>query len=88
MSNLPRPSAPAGTHDVPEVAMGYCFLTKDTSETTLTVLVIRIVTLERSWHTRCCARDICATTPCTKQSQASAGSGAITVSCLRQIMSL
>eukprot|EP00969_Alexandrium_andersonii_P067986 2998935-Alexandrium_andersonii.AAC.1 len=42
MSNLPRSSASAGTRDVPEVAMGYCFLTKDTSETTLTVLVIKV----------------------------------------------
>eukprot|EP00969_Alexandrium_andersonii_P114114 5045081-Alexandrium_andersonii.AAC.1 len=41
MSNLPRSSAPAGTHDVPEVAMDYCFLTKDTSDATLTVLVIK-----------------------------------------------
>eukprot|EP00969_Alexandrium_andersonii_P167824 7419319-Alexandrium_andersonii.AAC.1 len=41
MSNLPRSSAPTGTRDVPEVAMDYCFPTKDTSETTLTVLVIK-----------------------------------------------
>eukprot|EP00969_Alexandrium_andersonii_P351454 15435465-Alexandrium_andersonii.AAC.1 len=41
MSNLPRSSDPAGTHDVPEVAMDYCFLTKDTSDTTLTVLVVK-----------------------------------------------
>eukprot|EP00969_Alexandrium_andersonii_P041879 1836926-Alexandrium_andersonii.AAC.1 len=41
MSNLPRSSAPAGTHDAPEVAMDYCFLTTDTSDTTLTVLVIK-----------------------------------------------
>eukprot|EP00969_Alexandrium_andersonii_P100946 4453518-Alexandrium_andersonii.AAC.1 len=41
MSNLPRSSAPAGTRDVPEVATGYCFLAKDTSDATLTVLVIK-----------------------------------------------
>eukprot|EP00969_Alexandrium_andersonii_P070375 3105914-Alexandrium_andersonii.AAC.1 len=41
MSNLPHSSAPTGTHDAPEVAMDYCFLTKDTSETILTVLVIK-----------------------------------------------
>eukprot|EP00969_Alexandrium_andersonii_P327319 14463434-Alexandrium_andersonii.AAC.1 len=41
MSNLPHLSAPTGTHDMPEVAMDYCFLTKDTSDTTLAVLVIK-----------------------------------------------
>eukprot|EP00969_Alexandrium_andersonii_P283077 12513753-Alexandrium_andersonii.AAC.1 len=41
MPNLPRLSAPTGARDVPEVAMDYCFLTKDTSDTTLTVLVIK-----------------------------------------------
>eukprot|EP00969_Alexandrium_andersonii_P175449 7758166-Alexandrium_andersonii.AAC.1 len=41
MSNLPRSSAPAGAHGVPEVAMGYCFLAEDTSDTSLTVLVIK-----------------------------------------------
>eukprot|EP00969_Alexandrium_andersonii_P035064 1534767-Alexandrium_andersonii.AAC.1 len=41
MSNLPRSSASVGTRDVPEATMDYCFLTKDTSETTSTVLVIK-----------------------------------------------
>eukprot|EP00969_Alexandrium_andersonii_P085643 3776081-Alexandrium_andersonii.AAC.1 len=41
MSYLPHSSAPTGTHDVPEVAMDYCFLTKDPSETTLPVPVIK-----------------------------------------------
>eukprot|EP00969_Alexandrium_andersonii_P307117 13576084-Alexandrium_andersonii.AAC.1 len=41
MSNLPHLSASAGTHDVLEVGMDYCFLTKDTSDTTLTVLVMK-----------------------------------------------
>eukprot|EP00969_Alexandrium_andersonii_P230023 10159027-Alexandrium_andersonii.AAC.1 len=41
MSNLPRSSAPTGTRDAPEAAMDYCFLTKDTSGATLTVLVIK-----------------------------------------------
>eukprot|EP00969_Alexandrium_andersonii_P062326 2745423-Alexandrium_andersonii.AAC.1 len=41
MSNLPRSSVPAGAHELPEVAMGYCFLAKDTSGKTLTVLVIK-----------------------------------------------
>eukprot|EP00969_Alexandrium_andersonii_P189645 8379434-Alexandrium_andersonii.AAC.1 len=41
MPNLPRLSAPAGAHDAPEVAMDYCFLAKDTSDATLTVLVIK-----------------------------------------------
>eukprot|EP00969_Alexandrium_andersonii_P145643 6441625-Alexandrium_andersonii.AAC.1 len=41
MSNLPRSSAPAGARDAPEVAMDHCFLTKDTSDATLTVLVIK-----------------------------------------------
>eukprot|EP00969_Alexandrium_andersonii_P182635 8069687-Alexandrium_andersonii.AAC.1 len=30
MSNLPRSSTPAGARGVPEVAMDYCFLAKDT----------------------------------------------------------
>eukprot|EP00969_Alexandrium_andersonii_P252756 11170477-Alexandrium_andersonii.AAC.1 len=41
MSNTPRASALPGEHTVPEVAMDYCFLTKDGSEATLTVLVIK-----------------------------------------------
>eukprot|EP00969_Alexandrium_andersonii_P080767 3560466-Alexandrium_andersonii.AAC.1 len=41
MSNLPRSSAPAGAREVPEVAMDYCFLTKDTSDATLIALVIK-----------------------------------------------
>eukprot|EP00969_Alexandrium_andersonii_P158584 7006544-Alexandrium_andersonii.AAC.1 len=41
MSNLPQLSAATGAHGVPEVAMDYCFLTKDTSETTPTVLDIK-----------------------------------------------
>eukprot|EP00969_Alexandrium_andersonii_P173082 7650671-Alexandrium_andersonii.AAC.1 len=41
LPNLPRSSAPTGTHDVPEVAMDYCFLAKDASDATLTVLVIK-----------------------------------------------
>eukprot|EP00969_Alexandrium_andersonii_P237402 10479933-Alexandrium_andersonii.AAC.1 len=35
-----RASALPGEHTAPEVAMGYCFLTKDGRDTTLTVLVI------------------------------------------------
>eukprot|EP00969_Alexandrium_andersonii_P318989 14091914-Alexandrium_andersonii.AAC.1 len=41
MSNLPHLSASTGTHDLPEVAMDDCFLTKNTSDTTLTVLVVK-----------------------------------------------
>eukprot|EP00969_Alexandrium_andersonii_P199192 8796085-Alexandrium_andersonii.AAC.1 len=41
MSNTPHVSALPGDHTVPEVAMDYCFLTKDGSDTTLTVLVIK-----------------------------------------------
>eukprot|EP00969_Alexandrium_andersonii_P288767 12764825-Alexandrium_andersonii.AAC.1 len=41
MSNLPRPSAPVGAHEVPEVAMDYCFLANDTSDKTRAVLVIK-----------------------------------------------
>eukprot|EP00969_Alexandrium_andersonii_P157692 6969390-Alexandrium_andersonii.AAC.1 len=41
MPNLPCSSAPTGTHDAPEVAMDYCFPTKDTSDATLTVLAIK-----------------------------------------------
>eukprot|EP00969_Alexandrium_andersonii_P098927 4365250-Alexandrium_andersonii.AAC.1 len=41
MSNTPHVSALPGDHAVPEVAMDYCFLTKDGSDTTLTVLVIK-----------------------------------------------
>eukprot|EP00969_Alexandrium_andersonii_P228955 10111777-Alexandrium_andersonii.AAC.1 len=63
MSNLPRSSASTGTHDVPEVAMDCCFLIKDTSEATLTVLVIKDRDSVRSWHARCCARDDCTMTP-------------------------
>eukprot|EP00969_Alexandrium_andersonii_P196316 8673099-Alexandrium_andersonii.AAC.1 len=41
MSNTPHASALPGEHTVPEVAMDYCFLAKDGSETSLTVLVIK-----------------------------------------------
>eukprot|EP00969_Alexandrium_andersonii_P286489 12664479-Alexandrium_andersonii.AAC.1 len=41
MPNLPHSSAPTGTRDVPEVAVDNCFLAEDTSETILTVLVIK-----------------------------------------------
>eukprot|EP00969_Alexandrium_andersonii_P251799 11128243-Alexandrium_andersonii.AAC.1 len=37
----PRASVPPGTRSVPEAAMGYCFLAKDASETSLTVLVLK-----------------------------------------------
>eukprot|EP00969_Alexandrium_andersonii_P063257 2785401-Alexandrium_andersonii.AAC.1 len=40
MSNIPRSSALQGDHTVPEVAMDYCFLTKDDSDASATVLVI------------------------------------------------
>eukprot|EP00969_Alexandrium_andersonii_P364584 15464434-Alexandrium_andersonii.AAC.1 len=39
---MPRaPVFPPGTHAVPEAAMGYCFLAKDGSDTSLTVLVLK-----------------------------------------------
>eukprot|EP00969_Alexandrium_andersonii_P044247 1941365-Alexandrium_andersonii.AAC.1 len=41
MSNTPRASALPGEHAVPEVAMDYCFLAKDGSDASLTVLVIK-----------------------------------------------
>eukprot|EP00969_Alexandrium_andersonii_P196202 8668358-Alexandrium_andersonii.AAC.1 len=41
MSNIPHASAVSGEHAVPEVAMGYCFLAKDGSDASLTVLVIK-----------------------------------------------
>eukprot|EP00969_Alexandrium_andersonii_P228360 10084944-Alexandrium_andersonii.AAC.1 len=41
MSNTPRASSVPGGHAVPEVAMGSCFLTKDGSGTSLTVLAIK-----------------------------------------------
>eukprot|EP00969_Alexandrium_andersonii_P202256 8937064-Alexandrium_andersonii.AAC.1 len=41
MSNIPRASALHGTRAAPEVAMGYCFFTKDDSGTSATVLVIK-----------------------------------------------
>eukprot|EP00969_Alexandrium_andersonii_P182610 8068785-Alexandrium_andersonii.AAC.1 len=41
MPNTPHASALPGEHTVPEVAMDICFLTKDGSETSLTVLVIK-----------------------------------------------
>eukprot|EP00969_Alexandrium_andersonii_P258543 11431137-Alexandrium_andersonii.AAC.1 len=41
MSDTPRVSSVPGERAVPEVAMDYCFLTKDRSETSLTVLVIK-----------------------------------------------
>eukprot|EP00969_Alexandrium_andersonii_P135783 6007037-Alexandrium_andersonii.AAC.1 len=41
MPNTPRVSSVPGEHTVPEAAMDYCFLTKDGSETSLTVLVIK-----------------------------------------------
>eukprot|EP00969_Alexandrium_andersonii_P027750 1211066-Alexandrium_andersonii.AAC.1 len=40
MSNTPHASALPGEHTAPEVAMDYCFLTKDGSDTFLTVLVV------------------------------------------------
>eukprot|EP00969_Alexandrium_andersonii_P208741 9219357-Alexandrium_andersonii.AAC.1 len=41
MSNTPRASAVSGEHAVPEVAMDYCFIAKDGSDTSLAVLVIK-----------------------------------------------
>eukprot|EP00969_Alexandrium_andersonii_P009022 395077-Alexandrium_andersonii.AAC.1 len=41
MSNTPHVSALPGEHTVPEVAMDYCFPTKDGSDATLTVLVTK-----------------------------------------------
>eukprot|EP00969_Alexandrium_andersonii_P030827 1345843-Alexandrium_andersonii.AAC.1 len=41
MPNAPHASVLPGTHSVPEVALGYCFLTKDASETSLTVLALK-----------------------------------------------
>eukprot|EP00969_Alexandrium_andersonii_P141499 6256995-Alexandrium_andersonii.AAC.1 len=41
MPNAPHASVLPGTHSVPEVAMGYCFLTKGASEASLTVLVLK-----------------------------------------------
>eukprot|EP00969_Alexandrium_andersonii_P161639 7143944-Alexandrium_andersonii.AAC.1 len=41
MSNVPHASALPGGHTAPEVAMDYCFLTKDGSDMSLTVLVIK-----------------------------------------------
>eukprot|EP00969_Alexandrium_andersonii_P059402 2615968-Alexandrium_andersonii.AAC.1 len=41
MSNTPHASASPGERAVPEVAMDYCFLTKDGSDASLTVLVIK-----------------------------------------------
>eukprot|EP00969_Alexandrium_andersonii_P226880 10018975-Alexandrium_andersonii.AAC.1 len=41
MSNTPHASALPGEHAMPEVAMGYCFLTRDGSDASLTVLVIK-----------------------------------------------
>eukprot|EP00969_Alexandrium_andersonii_P042768 1875550-Alexandrium_andersonii.AAC.1 len=41
MSNTPHASALPGEHTAPDVAMDYCFLTKDGSDASLTVLVIK-----------------------------------------------
>ena len=41
MQNPPHQSHTGGAHDVPEVALDYCFLAKDTSDKSLTVLVIK-----------------------------------------------
>eukprot|EP00969_Alexandrium_andersonii_P193015 8525766-Alexandrium_andersonii.AAC.1 len=41
MSNAPHVSAVPGEHAAPEVAMDYCFLTKDGSDASLAVLVIK-----------------------------------------------
>eukprot|EP00969_Alexandrium_andersonii_P192881 8520296-Alexandrium_andersonii.AAC.1 len=41
MSNAPHASALPGERTVPEVAMDYCFLAKDGSDTSLTVLVTK-----------------------------------------------
>eukprot|EP00969_Alexandrium_andersonii_P355659 15444897-Alexandrium_andersonii.AAC.1 len=41
MPNAPHASVLPGAHTVPEVAMGYRFLAKGASETSLTVLVLK-----------------------------------------------
>eukprot|EP00969_Alexandrium_andersonii_P251708 11124211-Alexandrium_andersonii.AAC.1 len=41
MSNLPRSSAPTGTHDMPVVAMDTCFFAKDISDITLAALAVK-----------------------------------------------
>eukprot|EP00975_Prorocentrum_lima_P045904 9602549-Prorocentrum_lima.AAC.1 len=41
MPNAPHTRAVGGRHEVPEVAMDYCFLSKDTSQESLTVLVLK-----------------------------------------------
>eukprot|EP00969_Alexandrium_andersonii_P059641 2626919-Alexandrium_andersonii.AAC.1 len=41
MSNTPRASSVPGEHSVPEVAVDYCFPTKDGSDASLTVLVTK-----------------------------------------------
>eukprot|EP00969_Alexandrium_andersonii_P212445 9381219-Alexandrium_andersonii.AAC.1 len=41
MPNAPHASVLPGTHSVPEVAMDFCFLTKDAPETSLAVLVLK-----------------------------------------------
>ena len=41
MQNPPHQSHVGGAHDVPEVALDYCFLNKDTGDRSLTVLVIK-----------------------------------------------
>eukprot|EP00969_Alexandrium_andersonii_P187236 8272672-Alexandrium_andersonii.AAC.1 len=60
MSNLLRWSAPAGARKAPEVAMGYCILTKDTSDMTLAVLAIKDrdsrAILARPALRKCCSR--------------------------------
>eukprot|EP00969_Alexandrium_andersonii_P149000 6588746-Alexandrium_andersonii.AAC.1 len=41
MPHAPHSSVLPGTRSAPEVAMDYCFFTKDASETSLTVLVLK-----------------------------------------------
>eukprot|EP00969_Alexandrium_andersonii_P061322 2703364-Alexandrium_andersonii.AAC.1 len=41
MPNAPRASIVGGRRDVPEVAMGYCFVSKGADSESLTVLVLK-----------------------------------------------
>eukprot|EP00969_Alexandrium_andersonii_P157376 6956360-Alexandrium_andersonii.AAC.1 len=56
MPNAPRASVLPGAHSVHEAAMDYCFLAKDGSGTSLTVLVLKDRSSRLAHPVRCKGR--------------------------------
>eukprot|EP00969_Alexandrium_andersonii_P180590 7980865-Alexandrium_andersonii.AAC.1 len=87
MPNAPRASVLHGARTVPEVAMDDCFLTKDGSDVSVTVLVLKDRALERSWRPQSRTRAACARARWAKLCPASIDSGTAARSCSRRTMS-